>query len=226
MGPGGAPVTKLAPLLDLAEDLAAEAAGLSLERLGEPRSRVRTKSSATDMVSEVDEACERLIVDGHPSARDPATGSSPRRARARDDHRRPLGDRPDRRDHELPLRPPGLRDLDRGRGRRRDRRGGRARPDPRRALRRRPRRRGDAQRRADPGLGRDRPRLGADRHGLRLRAGRAGRPGRVARRRDRLDPRHPPHGRRRRRPLLGGLRSRRRLLRARPQAAGTWPRGR
>ncbi len=57
-------MTELEPLLALAGDLAAEAAGLSLERLGEPRSRVRTKSSATDMVSEVDEACERLIVDG------------------------------------------------------------------------------------------------------------------------------------------------------------------
>jgi myo-inositol-1(or 4)-monophosphatase len=62
-------VTELAPLLELASDLAAEAAGLSLERLGQERSRVRTKSSATDMVSEVDEACERLIVAGIERAR-------------------------------------------------------------------------------------------------------------------------------------------------------------
>ena len=51
-------------LLELAERLAADAAQLSLDRLDEPRSRVRTKSTSTDMVSEVDEACERLIVDG------------------------------------------------------------------------------------------------------------------------------------------------------------------
>ncbi len=51
-------------LLALAEELAGRAAELSLERLGEPRADVRTKSTATDMVSEVDEACERLIVEG------------------------------------------------------------------------------------------------------------------------------------------------------------------
>ena len=62
-------MTELAALLELASDLAAEAAGLSLERLGHERSRVRTKSSATDMVSEVDEACERLIVAGIERAR-------------------------------------------------------------------------------------------------------------------------------------------------------------
>lgn len=57
-------MTDLEPLLALAGDLAGRAAELSLERLGKPRSHVRTKSSATDMVSEVDEACERLIVEG------------------------------------------------------------------------------------------------------------------------------------------------------------------
>jgi len=62
-------MTDLVPLLELARDLAAEAAGLSLERLGQERSRVRTKSSATDMVSEVDEASERLIVEGIRRAR-------------------------------------------------------------------------------------------------------------------------------------------------------------
>jgi myo-inositol-1(or 4)-monophosphatase len=56
-------VTELAPLLELARDLAAEAAGLSLERLGQDRSRVRTKASATD------EASERLIVEGIRRAR-------------------------------------------------------------------------------------------------------------------------------------------------------------
>ena len=56
-------------ILALAERLAGAAAALSLERLREPRADVRTKSSATDMVSEVDEACERLIVDGIRGAR-------------------------------------------------------------------------------------------------------------------------------------------------------------
>jgi myo-inositol-1(or 4)-monophosphatase len=56
-------------LLALADRLAGAAAALSLERLGEPRAEVRTKSTATDMVSEVDEACERLIVEGVRRAR-------------------------------------------------------------------------------------------------------------------------------------------------------------
>ena len=56
-------------LLALADRLAGEAAALSLERLGELRTDVRTKSSTTDMVSEVDEACETLIVDGIRAAR-------------------------------------------------------------------------------------------------------------------------------------------------------------
>jgi myo-inositol-1(or 4)-monophosphatase len=51
-------------LLALAQRLATDAAALSLARLGEPRSDVRTKATSTDMVSEVDEECERLIVGG------------------------------------------------------------------------------------------------------------------------------------------------------------------
>jgi myo-inositol-1(or 4)-monophosphatase len=51
-------------LLDLARDLAASAAGVQLDRLGQVRADVDTKSSATDMVTEVDRECERLIVDG------------------------------------------------------------------------------------------------------------------------------------------------------------------
>jgi fructose-1,6-bisphosphatase/inositol monophosphatase family enzyme len=35
-----------------------------LERLGQPRSDVRTKSTGTDMVTEVDKASEELIVAG------------------------------------------------------------------------------------------------------------------------------------------------------------------
>jgi len=57
-------MTDPAELLALADRLAAGAGALSLERLGQPRSSVRTKSTSTDMVSEVDEACERLIVEG------------------------------------------------------------------------------------------------------------------------------------------------------------------
>jgi myo-inositol-1(or 4)-monophosphatase len=56
-------------LLALAELLAGEAAALSLERLHQPRTDVRTKATSTDMLSEVDEACERLIVDGIRAAR-------------------------------------------------------------------------------------------------------------------------------------------------------------
>jgi myo-inositol-1(or 4)-monophosphatase len=56
-------------LLALADELAGRAAALSLERLRQPRADVRTKSSSTDMVSEVDEACEQLIVDGIGAAR-------------------------------------------------------------------------------------------------------------------------------------------------------------
>ncbi len=56
-------------LLALAERLAGEAAALSLDRLDQPRTNVRTKATSTDMLSEVDEAVERLIVDGIHAAR-------------------------------------------------------------------------------------------------------------------------------------------------------------
>jgi myo-inositol-1(or 4)-monophosphatase len=56
-------VTDLRPLLALAEELAAGAAELSLSRLHQPRTDVRTKATTTDMLTEVDEECERLIVD-------------------------------------------------------------------------------------------------------------------------------------------------------------------
>jgi myo-inositol-1(or 4)-monophosphatase len=54
----------LEDLLGLAEDLAVRAGALLLEALERPRVDVRTKSSATDMVTEVDHLSERLIVDG------------------------------------------------------------------------------------------------------------------------------------------------------------------
>jgi myo-inositol-1(or 4)-monophosphatase len=62
-------VTGLGSLLALAEQLADAAAELSLARLDQPRSDVRTKSTGTDMLTEVDEACERLIVEGIRAAR-------------------------------------------------------------------------------------------------------------------------------------------------------------
>lgn len=51
-------------LLELARGLAIEAGELLLARLSVTRTQVTTKSSATDMVTEVDAASERLIVDG------------------------------------------------------------------------------------------------------------------------------------------------------------------
>ena len=62
-------MTDLDQLLALATELASRAGELSLRELHQPRTDVRTKSSATDMLSEVDEASERLIVDGIHAAR-------------------------------------------------------------------------------------------------------------------------------------------------------------
>jgi len=56
-------------LLGLARELASQAADLQLERLDQERTRVDTKSTVTDAVTEVDRACERLIVDGIRAAR-------------------------------------------------------------------------------------------------------------------------------------------------------------
>lgn len=50
-------------LFELARSLAARASALLIERLDDPRTDVRTKSSGTDMVTEVDRESERLIVD-------------------------------------------------------------------------------------------------------------------------------------------------------------------
>ena len=62
-------MTDVDDLLALANKLAGRAAELSLQRLHEPRADVRTKSTGTDMLTEVDEECERLIVDGIHAAR-------------------------------------------------------------------------------------------------------------------------------------------------------------
>jgi myo-inositol-1(or 4)-monophosphatase len=56
-------------LLALARRLAAEAAALLLDGLHRPRADVGTKSSGTDMVTDMDRASERLIVDGIRAAR-------------------------------------------------------------------------------------------------------------------------------------------------------------
>jgi myo-inositol-1(or 4)-monophosphatase len=61
-------MSELASLAKLAEALALEAAELQLEHLG-TRIRVGTKSTATDMVTEVDREVERLIVEGILAAR-------------------------------------------------------------------------------------------------------------------------------------------------------------
>ena len=71
------------------------------------------------MVTELDRAAEALHP--RPAARRPARRRLPRRGDRRDrrHERRPLGGRPARRHHQLPLRPPGLQRVDRRRGRRR-----------------------------------------------------------------------------------------------------------
>lgn len=56
-------------LLALATGLAAEAAALLVDGLTRARSLVDTKSTSTDMVTEMDRASERLIVDGILAAR-------------------------------------------------------------------------------------------------------------------------------------------------------------
>ncbi|MCU0269753.1 MAG: inositol monophosphatase [Acidimicrobiales bacterium] len=67
--PAAEPAADLSELLTLARDLAARAAGLAVDRLGHERSSVRTKSSATDMVTDVDRAAEALITHGILAAR-------------------------------------------------------------------------------------------------------------------------------------------------------------
>ena len=56
-------------LLALAERLAADAAALLVDGLGRARASVDTKSTGTDMVTEMDRASERLIVEGLIAAR-------------------------------------------------------------------------------------------------------------------------------------------------------------
>jgi myo-inositol-1(or 4)-monophosphatase len=62
-------VSDPAELLALAESLAERAGTVQLDRLTDAREQVTTKSSGTDMVTEVDREVERLIVDGILSAR-------------------------------------------------------------------------------------------------------------------------------------------------------------
>jgi myo-inositol-1(or 4)-monophosphatase len=56
-------------LLDLAVGLAAQASALLVEGLARARTTVDTKSTGTDMVTEMDRASERLLVDGILAAR-------------------------------------------------------------------------------------------------------------------------------------------------------------
>jgi myo-inositol-1(or 4)-monophosphatase len=62
-------VPSAADLLTIAVARAAEAAAVLVDGLGRVRTTVETKSTATDMVTEMDRASERLIVDGILAAR-------------------------------------------------------------------------------------------------------------------------------------------------------------
>ena len=78
---------------------------------------VETKSTHTDMVSEMDRASERLIVSTLLAAR-PDDGVVGEEGSEGGGHQRPaLGDRPARRHHQLPVRPPRLGGVHRRRGR-------------------------------------------------------------------------------------------------------------
>ncbi|MEO7555587.1 MAG: inositol monophosphatase family protein, partial [Acidimicrobiales bacterium] len=60
---------ELDELLALALRLAGEAAAVQVEALGRVRTEMSTKSSVTDVVTEIDRACEQLIVTGLRAAR-------------------------------------------------------------------------------------------------------------------------------------------------------------
>jgi myo-inositol-1(or 4)-monophosphatase len=66
-GASAAPIT--AELLELAVALAADAAALLVEGLQRARTTIETKTTGTDMVTEIDRASERLLVDGILAAR-------------------------------------------------------------------------------------------------------------------------------------------------------------
>ena len=69
-GPDAAPARpRPAELLALAVSLAADAAALLVDGLGRARATIDTKTTGTDMVTEMDEASERLIVEGLAAAR-------------------------------------------------------------------------------------------------------------------------------------------------------------
>src|SRR5690606_39144773 len=63
------PAADPAALVELATDVALRAARLLLDGVGRARATVETKSSATDMVSEMDRAAEHLILDALLGAR-------------------------------------------------------------------------------------------------------------------------------------------------------------
>ncbi len=132
-------------LLDLAVDVAREAAALVRERRREHVEVAATKTSATDVVTQVDRESEALIRGRIHDAR-PDDGFLGEEGERRRGHLRgALDRRPDRRHRQLPLRPRAVRRVDRGgAGRRGGRRGGARRAD-----------RDRVHRRPDAGDGRD-----------------------------------------------------------------------
>ena len=108
----------LRELLALASDLALEAGRIHADGRRQALT-IETKSSPTDLVSQVDKAAERLIVDR--LRQRTARRRHPRRRGdvARGDERRPLGRRSSGRHDQLHLRLPRLLRLHRGRDRRR-----------------------------------------------------------------------------------------------------------
>ena len=207
-------------LLDARRRHRREGGGARRPRSGLGRPSVHVKSSPVDVVTAVDTACEELIV-GRLLAARPDDGVLGEEGSSRTGVQRgPLGRRPDRRDGQLPLRLPGLRGVDRGRGRRAGPGGGR--PQRRHGGVVHRHRGGGAHlaRRAAtepepawPGAARV---AGADPggHRVRLPGGAAAGAGRRRRRAPAAGPRHPPGGERGAGPVLGRRRAGGRLLRA------------
>ena len=102
----------LQELLALAVDLARDAGRAHIEGRRHAL-HTQTKSSPTDLVSQVDKEAERLIVDRLRELRPDDGLLGEEGAQSRGHERRALGDRPARRHDELRLRLSGLRGVHR-----------------------------------------------------------------------------------------------------------------